>query len=44
VRLVREVEASFRRACERGRFRLVHYSIQTNHLHLIVEAATWAVA
>jgi REP element-mobilizing transposase RayT len=40
VRLVREVEASFRRACERGRFRLVHYSIQSNHLHLIVEAAS----
>ena len=40
VRLVREVEASFRRACERGRFRLVHFSIQSNPLHLIVEAAS----
>jgi len=39
VRLVREVEASFRRARERGRFRLVQYSIQSNHVHMIVEAA-----
>ena len=38
--LVRELEASFRRACERGRFRLVAYSIQTNHAHLLVEAAS----
>lgn len=40
TRLVNELEASFRRACERGRFRLVQYSIQTNHVHMIVEAAT----
>ena len=38
VRLVREVERSFSRACERGDFRLVHYSLQANHVHLIVEA------
>jgi putative transposase len=38
VRLVREVERSFARACERGAFRLVHYSLQGNHAHLIVEA------
>ena len=37
-RLVREVERSFACARERGDFRLVHYSIQENHLHLIVEA------
>jgi REP element-mobilizing transposase RayT len=37
--LVRELERSFARACDRGRFRLIHYSIQTDHLHLIVEAA-----
>ena len=37
-RVVREVEASFREACERGDFRLVHYSIQDDHAHLIVEA------
>ena len=40
MRLVRELEASFRRACERGRFRLVEYSIQTNHVHLLVEATS----
>jgi hypothetical protein len=27
------------KACERGEFRVVHYSIQKDHLHLIVEAA-----
>jgi REP element-mobilizing transposase RayT len=37
-RLVRELERSFARACDRGDFRLAHYSIQSNHLHLIVEA------
>jgi REP element-mobilizing transposase RayT len=35
----REAQASFAKACERGRFRLVHYSIQDDHTHLIVEAA-----
>jgi hypothetical protein len=34
------MEGSLRVACERGRFRLVHYSIQSNHVHLIVEAAS----
>jgi REP element-mobilizing transposase RayT len=38
LRLVREVERSFARACERDEFRLVHYSLQGNHAHLIVEA------
>lgn len=38
-RLVRELECSFRRACDRGDFRLVHYSLQGNHAHLLVEAA-----
>jgi REP element-mobilizing transposase RayT len=39
VAVVREIEASFRKACERGSsFRLVHYSIQRDHAHLIVEA------
>ena len=37
-RVAREVEASFREACERGDFRLVHYSIQEDHAHLLVEA------
>jgi REP-associated tyrosine transposase len=38
--VVREIESSFRAACERGRFRLVHYSIQDDHAHLIVEASS----
>ena len=37
VAVVREIERSFRR-CERRGFRLVHYSIQGDHLHAIVEA------
>jgi hypothetical protein len=36
--LVREVRKTFAKGCERGDFRLVEYSIQHNHLHLIVEA------
>lgn len=40
VRLVLEMERSFAVTCERGRFRVVHYSIQTDHVHLIVEAAS----
>ncbi|MCH7599838.1 MAG: transposase [Myxococcales bacterium] len=36
--LVMEVRKTFARGCERGDFRLVEYSIQHNHLHLIVEA------
>lgn len=35
---VRGIEESFRRGCARADFRLVHYSIQRDHLHLIVEA------
>jgi REP element-mobilizing transposase RayT len=38
AKLVREIERSFARACERGRFRVVHYSIQHDHAHLMVEA------
>jgi REP element-mobilizing transposase RayT len=38
VKLVREVEQTFARGCERGEFRLVHYSLQDDHAHLIVEA------
>ena len=37
-RLVGELRRSFGEACERGDFRLVHYSVQHNHLHLLVEA------
>ena len=39
VKLVRELERSLAAACERRRFRVVHYSIQHDHVHLIVEAA-----
>jgi REP element-mobilizing transposase RayT len=38
VSIVREIERSFAIACERQDFRLVHYSLQGNHAHLIVEA------
>ena len=38
VDLVREIERSFAVGCERDDFRLVHYSLQGNHAHLIVEA------
>jgi putative transposase len=38
-RVVREIEASCRKACERTKFRLVHSSIQDDHAHLIVEAS-----
>ena len=40
VRFVRELEGSLRAACERGRFRVVHYTIQPDHLHAIVETAS----
>ncbi len=39
VRVVREIERSFAAACERGQFRVVHYSLQSDHAHLLVEAA-----
>jgi len=39
VRLVRALERSFTRGCERPGFRLVHYSLQSNHAHFVVEAA-----
>ncbi len=32
------VKRAFARATERFGFRLVHYSVQTNHMHLLVEA------
>ena len=37
-RLVREWRRSLAEANEQGSFRVVHYSLQTNHAHLIVEA------
>ncbi len=33
----RALRASFASGCERSGFRLVHYSVQSNHLHLLVE-------
>ena len=36
--IVRAVEATFRKGCDRGAFRLVHYSLQDDHVHLLVEA------
>jgi putative transposase len=36
--VAREVESAFRRGCVRAEMRLVHYSIQDDHAHLIVEA------
>jgi hypothetical protein len=38
VAIVRELERSFAVSCTRPGFRLVHYSLQGNHAHLIVEA------
>jgi REP element-mobilizing transposase RayT len=38
-RVAAELERSLREACERGEFRVVHYSVQRDHLHLLVEAA-----
>lgn len=38
VRIVREIERTFAKGCVRQGFRLVHYSLQGNHAHLIVEA------
>lgn len=36
--MVREIERTFAATCDRKGFRLVHYSLQGNHAHLIVEA------
>src|SRR5262245_40675884 len=38
IPLVRALERTFTTGCERSTFRLVHYSLQGNHAHLIVEA------
>ena len=32
------LRAAFAAGCSRGGFRLVHYSVQRNHLHMIVES------
>jgi REP element-mobilizing transposase RayT len=38
-RVVGEIARSLAGACERGSFRIVHYSIQSDHGHFIVEAS-----
>ena len=38
VPIVHEIERTFARGCSRQGFRLVHYSLQGNHAHLVVEA------
>jgi hypothetical protein len=38
VPIVHELERTFSKGCTRPGFRLVHYSLQGNHAHLIVEA------
>ncbi len=37
---MRELERSLRAARQRNRFRVVHYSLQPDHAHLIVEAGS----
>jgi REP element-mobilizing transposase RayT len=39
-RFLAELEQSWREVRERARFRIVHYSVQGNHVHLLVEAAS----
>jgi REP element-mobilizing transposase RayT len=38
VSFVREFRRTLAAACERGDFRVIHYSLQGDHAHLIVEA------
>jgi REP element-mobilizing transposase RayT len=38
-RFLRVFRSSLREACDRGNFRVVHYSVQRDHVHLLVEAA-----
>ena len=38
--LVREWKRTLRAACERGHFRVVHYSLQRDHVHLLIEASS----
>ena len=41
VGCVREIERTLRGACERARFRVAHYTVMGDHLHLLVEAASF---
>jgi REP element-mobilizing transposase RayT len=36
--LIREWRSSLREACDRGEFRICHYSLQRDHLHMVLEA------
>ncbi len=38
-RFLKAFRRSLRQTCERGDFRVVHYSVQRNHVHLLVESA-----
>jgi REP element-mobilizing transposase RayT len=38
-RFIRDLQSRLRAGCERGEFRVCHYSIQRDHVHLVVEAA-----
>src|SRR5436190_7629403 len=38
-RFIRDFQSRMRAGCDRGEFRVCHYSIQRDHLHLVVEAA-----
>jgi putative transposase len=38
-RFVAELRGTLRRGCERGDFRVLHYSVQADHVHLLVESA-----
>jgi REP element-mobilizing transposase RayT len=37
-RFIAEFSASLREACERDEFRVCHFSIQRDHLHMLIEA------
>jgi len=38
-RFLKAFRGSLRQVCDRGEFRVVHYSVQRNHVHLVVESA-----
>ena len=38
-RFIRDFQSRMRAGCERGEFRVCHYSIQRDHVHIVVEAA-----
>jgi REP element-mobilizing transposase RayT len=39
-RFIEDFRRTLRRGCERGDFRVCHYSIQRDHVHFVVEAAS----